>query len=974
MKLRDLLNGLEHRKTYGRISAEIGGLAYDSRRVERGFVFVAIRGEQQDGHDYVAEAIERGAGAVVLEDETRRIGGIPTVVVPNSRKALGALSATFFDNPSTKVTLVGITGTNGKTTTAYLAESILKGAGFRTGVIGTIDYHFEGTSHRATTTTPESYDLQKMLKEMLEGGVSHVIMEVSSHALHQHRTEGCHFDIGVFTNLTPDHLDYHETMDRYFESKASLFTHLLRRSMKHRPLALINLDDPKGRFLWERSLTSKMSFGLRGEPDISASDIHASIAGLSARVITPNGRFSFHSPLLGEFNLYNVLASTGIGLGLKLDLKVIREGIEALGGVPGRVEGIRNEKGLHIFVDYAHTPDALDRILRTLRNAKGQGRLITVFGCGGDRDRGKRPLMGAIAGRHSDLSIITSDNPRTENPARIIEEIEQGMRTERVRAVDREGARGLGEKGYAKIPERREAIQLALQVAQAGDVILVAGKGHEDYQIMGRQRFPFDDRYEIRKALEEKPTMNRRLSLHDILDATGGKLIRGDSHKVFGGFSIDSRTIRSGELFIALRGARFDGHHFVGEALEKGGEGAVVENKSPGQGIPFDPKGKTVIAVEDTLRALGDIAHFWRDKHPIPLIAVTGSNGKTTTKEIIASLLEGSFRVLKTQGNRNNLVGLPLTLLDLRPEHTVAVVELGMNVKGEIERMTEIANPEVGLITNISEAHLEGLGTFGDLVKAKGELWDTMRRDGVIVVNQDDGNVVKLARGYPGKKVTFGLEVPSDVMARAVHMERGRGVRFTLTMGGEGVEVASPMVGIPSVYNALAGTAVASIFGVSLRHIKERLEGFKPFSMRMEIIRLDDGVTIINDAYNANPRSMELALETLSQAKGSDRGIAVLGDMLELGQLSDRAHARIGEKVASLGVDVLFTLGEKAEIIAQKARDAGMEAGRVLVSKDHRQLLLRLKEIIGRGDWILVKGSRAMSMEEIVLGLMGEEG
>ncbi len=468
--------------------------------------------------------------------------------------------------------------------------------------------------------------------------------------------------------------------------------------------------------------------------------------------------------------------------------------------------------------------------------------------------------------------------------------------------------------------------------------------------------------------------MNRDLSLQDILDATGGMLIRGDPGKVFSGISIDSRTVKRGELFIALRGARFDGHQFVGEAMEKGGEGVLVENKSLGQHRTLDPMGKAVIAVEDTLRALGDIAHFWREKHPIPLIAVTGSNGKTTTKEIIATLLEASSRVLKTAGNRNNLVGLPLTLLDLRPEHTMAVVEMGMNVKGEIERMTEIANPDVGLITNISEAHLENLGTFGELVKAKGELWDTMRRDGMIVVNQDDENVVKLAQGYPGKKVTFGLEAPSDIMARAIHMEGGKGVRFTLTMGEEEVEVASPMMGIPSVYNALAGAAVASIFGVTLRQIKERLEGFKPFSMRMEIIRLDNGITIINDAYNANPRSMELALKVLSQVKGTERGIAVLGDMLELGQLSDEAHARIGERVASSGVDLLFTLGERAEIIAQKAREAGLDAGRVLVSRDPRHLLLRLKETIGRGDWILVKGSRAMSMEKIVLGLMGEEG
>ena len=467
--------------------------------------------------------------------------------------------------------------------------------------------------------------------------------------------------------------------------------------------------------------------------------------------------------------------------------------------------------------------------------------------------------------------------------------------------------------------------------------------------------------------------MNVRFFLQDILDATGGRLIRGDLGTVFEGISIDSRTIKRGELFIALRGVRFDGHQFVSEAMERGAEGAIVEGEPLGRKAPFDPREKPIIAVEDTLRALGDIAHRWRERHSIPLVAVVGSNGKTTTKEIVATLLEGSFRVLKTLGNRNNLVGLPLTLLDLSPEHTIAVVEMGMNVRGEIERMTEIANPDVGLITNISEAHLESLGTFEELVKAKGELWDTMRPNGVIVVNQDDANVLKCANGYPGKTVTFGVEVPSDVMAQGIRIEGGKGVRFTLTVRGEEAEVNFPMMGISSAYNALAATAVASIYGVQLREIKERLEGFKPFSMRMEVIRLDNGATIINDAYNANPRSMELALKALSQVKEAERGIAVLGDMLELGRFSEEAHARVGEKVASFGVDLLFTLGERAQTIAGRARQAGLDEGRVVVSMDHRDLLHRLKKTIKRGDWILVKGSRSMSMEKIVVGLMGEE-
>jgi UDP-N-acetylmuramoyl-tripeptide--D-alanyl-D-alanine ligase len=463
------------------------------------------------------------------------------------------------------------------------------------------------------------------------------------------------------------------------------------------------------------------------------------------------------------------------------------------------------------------------------------------------------------------------------------------------------------------------------------------------------------------------------LSLQDIVDSTGGRLIRGVPAKVIGGISIDSRTIKRGDLFVALRGATFDGHQFVQEAMEKGGEGFVIENEALGQKDAIAQMEKAVIVVGDTLRALGDIAHSWREKHPIPLIAVAGSNGKTTTKEIIATLLEGSFRVLKTWGNRNNLVGLPLTLLDLSPDHTMAVVEMGMNVKEEIRRLTEIADPDVGLITNITEAHLEGLGTFEELIRAKGELWDTMRADGVIVVNQDDVNVMKLAEGYPGKRITFGLEVPSDVMAKEVHTEGAKGVRFTLALGREEIGVSFPMMGISSIYNALAGTAVATIFGVQLKEIKKRLEGVKPFSMRMEIIRLVNGATIINDAYNANPKSMELALKALSEVKEGGRGIAVLGDMLELGQFSGEAHARIGERVLSFGVDLLFTLGESAEIIAKKAREMGLNESHVTVSRDHRDLLGRLKKTIRRGDWILVKGSRAMSMEKIVRGLMGEE-
>jgi len=459
------------------------------------------------------------------------------------------------------------------------------------------------------------------------------------------------------------------------------------------------------------------------------------------------------------------------------------------------------------------------------------------------------------------------------------------------------------------------------------------------------------------------------LSIEEVLKATGGKLLQGKEGIFFRGIATDSRTVAEGELFIALKGVRFDGHHYALEALEKMAGGVMIEEEKVGDIRWNGYRSRVVIAVKDTLRALGDLARDRRRKYKTPVVALTGSNGKTTTKEMISACLETTFPVLKTRGNFNNLIGLPLTLLNLTEEERVVILEMGMNVPGEIRRLTEIAEPDVGLITNIQKVHLEGMGSLERLKEEKGELFRRMKKNGTIIVNRDDPRVIDLASEFSGQRITFGIENPADVMAKEIRLRAAGGTSFTLRIEGEEIEITLPLLGRHFVPNALAAVAVASLFGIEVKKAKEALEGFQPSPMRMEIVYLEGGKTLINDAYNANPGSMELALETLTEMKGKGRAIAVLGDMLELGSHTEEAHQQVGQKAEELSIDLLLTLGEQAPVVAESAIRHGLPPEKAKVVESHREAISILKEIMREGDWVLVKGSRRMAMEKIVEGL-----
>ncbi|HXG47324.1 MAG TPA: UDP-N-acetylmuramoyl-L-alanyl-D-glutamate--2,6-diaminopimelate ligase [Methylomirabilota bacterium] len=493
MLLKQLIQDLTGAGIEGSLDREITGLAYDSRRVTPGMMFVAIPGQHNDGHEFIASAIERGAVAVLCEQPRPLPARVTRILVPDVREALARTAAAFHQQPAAKLKVIGVTGTNGKTTVAFMVKALLEAAGVRTGLIGTVRYEIGDRVIPAQRTTPESLEVQQMMAQMLRAGCQACVMEVSSHALEQKRVFGIEFDVGIFTNLTRDHLDYHGTMENYFAAKKKLFTSL--EQGEKGGTAVINVDDGYGARLVEEITAAGLTYGIQKPAQLRATQLQLAADGSRFVVESAGRRFAVRLPLIGRHNVYNALAAVGAGLALKIDVVKIQAALNALPPVPGRLEIVAAGQPFGVYVDYAHTDDALRNVLTTLREIT-PGRLLLTFGCGGCRDAGKRPRMGRVAAELADHTIITSDNPRREDPARIAGQIEEGYRAVRP-------------DGYEIELERKRAIQHIIALARPGDTVLIAGKGHESYQEFEDTVVPFDDRLHALEALESASDSRR---------------------------------------------------------------------------------------------------------------------------------------------------------------------------------------------------------------------------------------------------------------------------------------------------------------------------------------------------------------------------------------------------------------------------------------------------------------------------------
>ena len=489
MQLKNLLSATAVRQIIGSVDRPVENITYDSRRVQRNSLFVALRGEKADGHQFIGQAIDKGASVIVAERENPD-PRVTCLFVENTRAALADISAAYYKHPARKLKLAAVTGTNGKTTTTFLIKHICESAGMSCGLIGTVRYEIGERLLPAIRTTPESLDLQELLAQIVNAGCKAAAMEVSSHALAQDRTRGLEWNVAVFTNLTQDHLDFHGTMENYFAAKAKLFTGLSEQKHKPTPVAILNIDDRYGQQLLGRinKRSAVVTYGMGTRADFRASNYRAEFTGTSYQLDARGKSYLVRLPLIGRFNVTNSVAAVAAADALGISLRNAVLSLAKSPQIPGRLELVPAKRQFQVFVDYAHTPDALANVLKTLRELQPQ-RLITVFGCGGDRDRQKRPLMAAMADRLADYSIITSDNPRKEDPGAIVAEIEKGFHSNR----------------YETIVDRTEAIDRAIALARPRDIVLIAGKGHENYQEFADYTIPFDDIQIARRAIENHP-------------------------------------------------------------------------------------------------------------------------------------------------------------------------------------------------------------------------------------------------------------------------------------------------------------------------------------------------------------------------------------------------------------------------------------------------------------------------------------
>ncbi len=963
MTLRELIEGLTGARLIGDGELEVKAVRDDSRQVEPGDVFVAVRGLRSDGHAFVQTAIERGAVAVVVERELEAAKArlsqgdakAAIVVVPSGARALGELVGRTLGNPANEMTLVGVTGTNGKTTTTYLVEAILRAAGKQPGVIGTIELRWGGKSVPAAYTTPTPQILHEALAQMRDAGCTHVVMEVTSAALMMQRVGGMKFAVAAFSNLTQDHLDLHGTMEAYRDAKRLLFS---PEFLRDDGIAVVNLDDPEGAAM---AAAAPTSLGVSLAP-ASTAEIHvlreeSTVRGIRAAFATPRGELAIEAkPLIGHYNVANLALAVGIGEALGLPHDAIARGIAELPGVPGRVERVPNAAELDIFVDYAHTPDALRNVLSALRPLTRR-RLICVFGCGGDRDPTKRPKMGAAVAELADLAIVTSDNPRTEDPRAILDMI--------LPAVP---------KPFFIDVDRRVAIRAAIAEATPGDVVVIAGKGHEDYQIIGTTKHHFDDREEAAAAVVER---EHRLLAGVARDA-GGELA-GDGNARIDRIVIDSRQVVPGTLYVAIRGDKFDGHRFCPEAIRAGAVAVLVDRDGRQWAPALVPDmapdlHASAIVVDDTRIALGKIARAHRRAWAKQIVAITGSAGKTTTKELTRAALAMTGTTLAAEGSLNNETGVPITLLALRLFHEYGVIEMGMRGKGQIEYLTRLAEPDVAVVVNAGSAHLELLGTTDAIAAAKAEIWLGLRPGGTIVRPSDDARLERHAREHQprARHVTFGIAPECDPEGT---MTRGSGgkdadVRLAgyeptdaggivqLDAFGERHELQLHLVGKHAAIDACAALAAAHAAGASIADALAGLARARPAAMRGEIVEVG-GRKVIVDCYNANPASMAAALRTLAERAHGGVPIAVLGDMLELGDHAPEAHREVGVLARELGISVI-ALGGFAELVAGAA---GKHATIVATPAEAAEHALARSE---SGGWILLKASRGMRLERVL--------
>lgn len=942
----------------------ITDLTADSRQVKPGMLFAAFPGDLADGRAYIPAALAAGACALLVPQGTVLPPMGPEIAVLQSavpRRAFSLLAAAMYDHQQPHV--VAVTGTNGKTSTASFVRQIWEHLGIQGASLGTLGLVAHTLTLNGKGTTPDPVTLHRLLAQVKEAGITHLCMEASSHGLNQSRLDGLILDAAAFTNITRDHMDYHHTFEAYFEAKCRLFNELL----PHRKPAVLNADIaeyPALKALAEARQQPVISYGEQGEelrlerrePAMTGQRLHLRVFGQPMVV---------DLPLAGAFQVENALAAAGLVIAGGVDPRAAIEALAHLEGVPGRLEMVGTHNGASVVVDYAHTPDALETVISALR-PHVSGKLVLVFGCGGDRDAGKRPQMGEIAARLADLAILTDDNPRSEDPAEIRRQVLVGCEGQQTA------------RPVQNIGDRRHAIAAAIASLEAGDVLLIAGKGHESGQTIGARELPFDDRDEARSAitLAENPAL---WTAQAIAQATQGVIQGAGMDFACHGVSIDSRTVAHGDLFIAIQGPSHDGHDWVRAALEQGAAGALVHRVPQGLLGNHDLLSR-VILVADTFDALQDLGRAGRARFQGRVVGVTGSVGKTSSKEMLALILAVLGKTHAAVGSFNNHWGVPLTLARTPADAAFAVIEMGMNHAGEIRTLTALARPHVAVITTIASAHIEHLGSLEAIADAKAEIFEGLEPGGTAVLPTDAPQAERLRATAQERGLAcrfFGAAEGADLRLAAARVGRNQTeveavidrAPLTYTIGAAGHHWAMNSLAVLAAVEALTRSRSA------MERAAEVLATMRPPKGRGErhSVTLRPGtapLTVIDEAYNANPDSMKAALASLPRAEAvAGRRIVALGDMLELGDTAADLHRSLAQAVTQAGVDLVFTAGP----LSQHLYDALPVTLRGGHTADSAALAPLVAAAVAPGDLVMAKGSAGSRMVRVIDALLALE-
>ena len=920
-----------------------GKVQTDNRKIKPGDIFVCIQGANFDGHNFINSALEKGAALIVCREINKK--DIPYIKVKDSRKAAAVIARTVMLPEKITYTLIGITGTNGKTTTSLILYEALRNLGFRCGWIGTLGYYIEGKKFPSERTTPDIIELNEIFAQMIKAKVDYVVMEVSSHSLSLDRIYGVKFDYCLFSNLGYDHLDFHQTLENYGKAKMSFF----EQGAKDGSISVINTTDSFGvqiRDMLKEKKAKVYSLG-SNDAEFQYLDIKTDISKSSFKLVAENCEISVTSRLIGSFNIQNLGLAALTLYALGFSPEEIHHSLQDIPPVKGRLERVENNCKIGIFIDYAHTPEAIENVLKAVEDLPHK-RILTLMGTGGDRDKGKRPLMLKSALNHSDVVIISDDNPRSENPEAIIKDI--------VSSADIF-------LPWWIIRNRQQAITSIIRLAQKEDIVLICGKGSEDYQEIEGIRHHFQDREETLKALSEREAINKdddELILP--IDQTLLKLLltpnwepepkgyREPSSYYF--LSTDSRSIKPGSVFIAIKGERYDGHSYLEDILK------IKENCAIGE-IPYplnqSSEKNRYYQVDNCLKAMGLISRKYLQLFPAKKIALTGSTGKTTCKELMAQVLQSSAPVLKTLANENNIIGLCKTIIRIKPEQQYAIFELGTNHFGEIAALAEVANPDIGIILNIGPSHLEYFGDEEGVFREKITLF---KRPLALRLYPGDDYRFKC---FANEGISIGYNENCDYRITQ-HKCYSENQSFYLNEDLWVLPYGAPHFALNSAFAIVLGLKL----GIKKEKIQTALNEPIQLELRNQVEKRGTGLLIL-DCYNANPYSMQKALEYWQELNPELPHYAILGDMLELGESSIMYHQMISAMLSEMHYEQLITVGNYSRIFHPENESPILHYNTVEELIANRKL-----NSLPENAVILVKGSHAIQLERIIPILKGE--